>query len=48
MSLKDLFSSLFTYTPDNKETYNFNLVEDLNTKIYPDSTLGKEENNISR
>ena len=44
MNLKDLFSSLFTYTPDNKETYNFNLVEDLNTKIYPNSTLGKEGN----
>ena len=41
MRLKNLFSSLFTYTPDNRETYNFNLVEDLgsvdtylnNTKI---------------
>ena len=44
MNLKDLFSSLFTYTPNNKETYNFNLVEDLNTKVYPDSTLGKEGN----
>ena len=44
MSFKDLISSLFTYTPDNKETYNFNLVEDLNTKIYPDSTLGNEGN----
>ena len=44
MSFKDLISSLFTYTPDNKETYNFNLVEDLNTKTYPDSTLGNEGN----
>ena len=44
MNFKDLLSSLFTYTPDNKETYNFNLVEDLNTKIYPDSTLGNEGN----
>lgn len=44
MNLKDLLSSLFTYTPNNKETYNFNLVEDLNTKIYPDSTLGNEGN----
>ena len=42
MGLKDFLSSLFTYTPEHKETYNFNLVEDLNTKIYPDSTLGNE------
>ena len=44
MNFKNLLSSLFTYTPDNKETYNFNLVEDLNTKIYPDSTLSQEKN----
>ncbi len=44
MSFKDLLSSLFTYTPENKETYNFNLVEDINTKSYPDSTIGNTEN----
>ena len=44
MSLKEILSSFFTYTPNNKETYNFNLVEDLNTKTYPDSTLENEGN----
>ena len=44
MRFKDLLSSLFTYTPENKETYNFNLVEDINTKSYPDSTIGNTEN----
>ncbi len=44
MNLKELFSSFFSYTPENKETYNFNLVEDINTKAYPDSSLGAEGN----
>lgn len=44
MNLKEILSSLFTYTPDNKDTYNFNLVEDFNTKQYPDSNLGNESN----
>lgn len=44
MNLKELFSSFFSYTPENKETYNFNLIEDINTKAYPDSSLGTEGN----
>ena len=43
MSFKDLLSSMFTYTPDNKQTYQFNLVEDVHTKNYPESDLGNEE-----
>ena len=42
MHLKDIFSSFFSYTPDDKQTYNFNLIEDINTKSYPDSDIGNE------
>lgn len=48
MHIKDLFSSLFTYTPDDKQTYNFNLIEDPNTKAYTDSHLGKEGNDKTK
>lgn len=48
MHIKDLFSSLFTYTPDDKQTYNFNLIEDPNTKAYTDSSLGKEGNDKTK
>ncbi len=48
MHIKDLFSSLFTYTPDDKQTYNFNLIEDPNTKAYTDSNLGKEGNDKTK
>lgn len=44
MNLKEFFSSFFKYTPDKKQTYQFNLVEDFSTKSYPDSDLGKQEN----
>ena len=43
MSIKNLISSFFTYTPNDKQTYNFNLTEDINTKSYPDSDIGKKE-----
>ena len=44
MSIKNLISSFFTYTPNDNQTYNFNLAEDTNTKSYPDSDIGKKEN----
>ena len=44
MNFKDLLSSMFTYTPDNKQAYHFNLVEDIHTKAYPESDIGKDEN----
>ena len=44
MNFKDLLSYMFTYTPDNKQTYHFNLVEDIQTKAYPESDIGKDEN----
>lgn len=44
MSIKDIISSFFTYTPTNKQTYNFNLIEDTNTKNYTDNDLTGKEN----
>ena len=48
MSIKNFISSFFTYTPTDKQTYNFNLSEDVNTKLYPDSDIGKNENSKTK
>ena len=48
MNIKDFFKSFFTYTPDNKEDYDFNLVEDVNNKFYPDSDIGKTNNSPTK
>ncbi len=48
MSIKNLISSFFTYTPNDKQTYNFDLTEDINTKSYPDSDIGKTENSKTK
>ena len=48
MGIKNLISSFFTYIPDNKQTYNFNLTEDVNTKTSPDSDIGKTENSKTK
>ena len=48
MSIKNFISSFFTYTPTDNQKYNFNLSEDVNTKLYPDSDIGKKESSKTK